>query len=271
MNGAALRHVARPAAALLLIVLAAALAPVLTAADPMAANPPEANLPPSPAHLLGTDQFGRDVWSRTLWGGQRTLSVALLSTAIAIAPGLLLGLVAGYWGGALDRALMALMDALLAFPGLLLAMALVALTGYGPQQIALAVGVAGAPAYARVARAAVLEARAMPYVEAARAVGARRARVITRHILPNIGGALVAFAAVTFSWSLLNAAALNFLGLGGSISAPDWGIMLADARAAFRVAPWIGAAPGLAITLTVLAANALAEGWQRATQVGSGR
>lgn len=266
-----LRPIAFPAALLLLIALASALAPALTDADPMAADPPGANLPPSAEHLLGTDQFGRDVWSRTLWGGRRTLAVALLSAAVAIAPGLLIGLAAGYGGGLLDHALMGAMDALLAFPTLLLAMALVALFGYGPAQIALAVGLAGIAPYARVTRAAALEVRAAPYVEAARALGAGRVRVVAWHILPNVGATLVAFGAVTFSWSLLHAAALNFLGLGGSISAPDWGIMLADARQAFRTAPWIGAAPGLAITLTVLAANALAEGWQRATQAGVGR
>lgn len=266
-----LRHIALPAAMLLFIALASALASVLTSADPMAVAPAQANEPPTPEHLFGTDQFGRDVWSRTLWGGQRTLTVALVGTAIAIVPGLLIGLAAGYWGGYLDRALMGAADVLLAFPNLLLAMTLVALLGYGTHQIALAVGLAGFPAYARVARAAALEVRGTLFVEAARAVGAGRGRIIARHILPNIGATLVAFGAVTFSWSLLNAAALNFLGLGGSISTPDWGIMLADARQAFRVAPWAGAAPGLAITLTVLAANALAEGWQRATQVGGGR
>ncbi len=263
--------VAPPAALLLLIVLFAALAPVLTAADPMATNSPEANESPSAEHLFGTDQFGRDVWSRTLWGGRRTLAVALLGTAVSLLPGLLIGLVAGYGGGALDRVLMGAVDALLAFPNLLLAMALVALLGYGPYQIALAVGLAGFPACARVTRAAALEARSALYVEAARAVGAKRGRILLRHILPNIAATLLAFGAVSFSWSLLHAAALNFLGLGGAISAPDWGVMLADARQAFRVAPWAGAAPGLAITLTVLAANALAEGWQRATRVGGGK
>ncbi len=252
-----------PAVGLMCIILVSILAPLLSAADPMATDITRANLPPTPGQLCGTDAFGRDVWSRTLYGGRRTLSMALFSTIIAIVPGLCVGLVAGYRGGTLDRLLMGLMDTLLAFPNLLLAMALVAVGGGGPQQITLAVGLAGLPAYARVARAAVLEARPALYVVAARSVGVQWTRIMARHILPNIMGPLVAFGAVTFSWSILNAAALNFLGLGGAISTPDWGIMLADARQAFRVAPWVGAAPGLAITLTVLTANALADDWQQ--------
>jgi peptide/nickel transport system permease protein len=252
-----------PVGILALIVLMSVLAPLLTGADPMQTIPATAEQPPSAAHLFGTDSLGRDVWSRTLYGGRRTLALALLGAAVAIVPGLATGLIAGYRGGAVDRLLMGLADTLLAIPNLLLALALVAATEDGPAQIALAVGIAGAPAYARVTRAAVLEVRPALYVTAARSVGASQARIITRHVLPNAAGALVAFGAVTFSWSLLNAAALNFLGLGGSISTPDWGIMLADARQAFRVAPWAGAAPGLAITLTVWATKALADAWQR--------
>ncbi|MBN1285816.1 MAG: ABC transporter permease [Anaerolineae bacterium] len=252
-----------PLAVLTAIALMSIFAPLLTRADPMTTDPANAHLPPSPQHLLGTDAFGRDVWSRTLYGGRRTLAVALLGTLVAVVPGLLAGLAAGYRGGALDRLLMGLADALLAFPNLLLAMTLVALTEEGPWQIALAVGLAGAPAYARVARAAALEVRPALYITAARAVGGGWVQIVARHVLPNVMGTLVAFGAVTFSWSILNAAALNFLGLGGSISTPDWGIMLADARQAFRDAPWVGAAPGLAITATVLAAHALAEDWSR--------
>ncbi len=256
-----------PVGVLVGVALLAVLAPLLTSAAPMAVDLAQANRPPSSEHLFGTDQFGRDVWSRTLHGGRRTLSVTLLATAVSIGPGLVVGLAAGFWGGLADRVLMGAVDVLLSFPNLLLALALVALTEEGPWQVALAVGAAGVPVYARVVRVAVLEVRPALYITAARAVGVGQVRIITRHILPNIMGTLVAFGAVTFSWSILNAAALNFLGLGGSISAPDWGIMLADARQAFREAPWVGAAPGLALTLTVMAANALADDWQRAGMV----
>lgn len=245
-------------AVLILIGLAALLAPWLAPRDPYHAESGLELSPPSPDHLLGTDQIGRDVLSRTLYGGRRTLAVALLAVAITLAPGLLIGLIAGYAGRWLDAVLMALMDALLAFPSLLLALALVALNGPGPEQIALAVGIAGLPAYARVTRAAVLTARPLLFVEAARATGTRPAGILWRHILPTVAPSLIAFAGVTFGWAVLNSAALTFLGYGGDISAPDWGVMLASGRQFFRTAPWIAAAPGVALCLTVLAVNLLA-------------
>jgi peptide/nickel transport system permease protein len=202
--------------------------------------------------------LGRDVYSRVIYGGRRTLGVALLTVGVTLVPGLMIGLAAGYFGRWVDRALMILMDALLAFPSLLLALALVSLLGNGAVQIALAVGVAGTPAYARVTRAAVLEARERPFVEVARGLGARPVGILWRHILPTIAPPLLAFAGVTLSWAILNSAALMFLGYGGDLSAPDWGIMLADGRQAFRTAPWVAIAPGVALSVTVLAINMLA-------------
>jgi len=246
------------AAALLgVIVLLSALAPVLARHDPRAARPEDQLQAPSEHYLLGTDLLGRDIYSRVLYGGRRTLGVALLTVVVTL-PGLVIGLVAGYGGRWLDLALMTLMDALLAFPSLLMALALIALFGNGMVQIALAVGAAGIPAFARVTRAAVIEARGMPFVEAARSVGARPEAILWRHILPVIAPPLLAFAGVTLSWAILNSAALMFLGYGGYISAPDWGVMLADGRAAFRVAPWVALAPGVALSLTVFAINLLA-------------
>jgi peptide/nickel transport system permease protein len=177
---------------------------------------------------------------------------------VTLVRGLLIGLEAGYFGRWVDRVLMILMDALLAFPSLLLALALVALLGNGAVQIALAVGVAGIPAYARVTRAAVLEARERPFVEVARGLGSRPLGILWRHIVPAITPPLLAFAGVTLSWAILNSAALMFLGYGGDLSAPDWGVMLADGRQAFRTAPWVAIAPGVALSLTVLAINTLA-------------
>ncbi|MBN1964475.1 MAG: ABC transporter permease, partial [Anaerolineae bacterium] len=226
------------------IVLLVLLAPWLASHDPRRAEPDVQLQPPSREHLLGTDLLGRDVASRVLVGGRSTLAMGLLAGGVILVPGLLIGLAAGTLGRLADRVIMALMDALLAFPSLLLALALVALLGSGLVQIALAVGLAGIPAYARVTRAAVLEARTRPYVEAARAVGARPAGIVWRHIVPSIAPPLLAFAGVSLSWALLNGAALTFLGYGGDVSAPDWGVMLADGRQAFRTAPWIAIAPG---------------------------
>lgn len=239
-------------------VAISALAPWLATHDPRRAIPDDQLAPPSREYLFGTDMLGRDVFSRTLYGGRRTLGVATLTVLITLLPGLLIGMVAGYGGRRLDAGLMMVMDALLAFPSLILALALVAVLGSGAVQVALAVGIAGVPAYARVTRAAVLEARALPFVEAARALGARPAAILWRHIAPTVAPPLLAFAGVTLSWAILNGAALTFLGYGGDIAAPDWGIMLADARASFRMAPWVALGPGVALSLTVFAINLLA-------------
>lgn len=240
------------------IVLAALLAPQLATHDPRQTEPADQFQPPSTEYWFGTDLLGRDVYSRVLYGGRRTLSVALLTMLITLPPGLLIGLAAGYAGRWIDLGLMTIMDALLAFPNLLLALALIALVGSGLVEIALAVGVAGIPVYARVTRAAVLEARVYPFVEAAYALGSRSPGILWRHILPTIAPTLLAFAGVTLSWALLNSAALMFLGYGGDIAAPDWGVMLADGRQAFRTAPWVAIAPGVALSTTVFALNLLA-------------
>jgi len=249
-----------PLGILAAIALITLLAPALAPHDPRSADSP-ALLPPSEGHPFGTDTLGRDVFSRALCGGRQTLGIALLGTGIAVLPGLVAGMLAGFFGGWADRLLMTVMDVLLAFPNLLLALTLIALTGSGPAQVALAVGLAGLPAYARVARAAVIAARSQPYIEAARAIGARPLRVLLRHTLPNAREPLLSFAAVSFSWAVINGAGLVFLGFGGDPSTPDWGAMLNEGRAAFRTAPWIALLPGALITLTVYAVHRLADAW----------
>jgi len=243
---------------LVIMALVALFSPLITDRDPRHAVPEDQLQPPSAQYPFGTDLIGRDVYTRVLHGGRWTLGVALLTAVVTLLPGTLIGLVAGYAGGWVDQALMSLMDAMLAFPSLLLALAWVALLGSGQVQIALAVGIAGIPAYARVTRAAVLEARTRPFVEAARSLGARPVGILWRHVLPAIAPPMLAFAGVTLSWAILNSAALTFLGYGGDPGAPDWGVMLADGRQAFRTAPWVAIAPGVAISLTVFAINLLA-------------
>lgn len=239
------------------IVLVSALAPLLAHDDPRDTSAGAPFEGPSWAHPLGTDLLGRDVASRVLYGGRRTLVLALLMVAVTFGPGAAVGLAAGYFRGWIDVALMLLMDALLAFPSLLMALALVAVLGSGPAQIALAVGVAGIPAYARVTRAAVLEARSRLFVEAARAAGARPGWILLRHVAPSIAPTLLSFAAVTLGWAILNSAALMFLGYGGDIGAPEWGVMLSDGRYGFRSAPWAALVPGIALSVTVFAINLL--------------
>lgn len=244
---------------LAVIALGAALAPYLIPAGSLAADPSRALLPPRPGEWLGTDFLGRDVLARLLWGGRWTLWMGAEALAVAVGLGLPLGLAAGGTGGLRDVVLMRMVDAWLAFPGLLLAMAVVAVLGPGLSSVAIAVGLAAAAPYARVARATAREIRAQPYIDAARAVGASPRRMILRHILPNATPALVAFAATQLGWVLLNGAALNFLGLGVPPGTPEWGAMLAEGRAYLRDAPWTAIAPGVALTLTVLAANVIGD------------
>jgi ABC-type dipeptide/oligopeptide/nickel transport system permease subunit len=244
--------------------LGALLAPLLAPAGPMVADAARILIPPGAGSLLGTDALGREVLARLLWGGRWTLGMGLISLVVAVGLGLPAGLLAGTFGNWIEVALMRVVDALLAFPGLLLAMAVVALMGRSMVAVAVAVGLAAAPAYARVARSAVLEVRVQPYVDAARAVGCSQGRIMMRHVLPNAAAPLLAFAATQLGWVLLNGAALNFLGLGVQPGTPEWGAMLADGRGYLRQAPWASTFPGLALTLTVLAANLVGDGIQEA-------
>jgi peptide/nickel transport system permease protein len=240
------------------------LAPLLAPAGPLAADTDRALLQPGPGGILGTDLLGRDVLTRLIWGGRWTLGMGLVALIITVGLGLPTGLVAGLFGRRTEAVLMRLVDALLAFPSLLLAMAVLAVLGPGMNSVAVAVGLAAAPAYARVARSAALDVREQPYIEAARALGSSEWRILVRHVLPNAAGPLMAFAATQLGWVLLNGAALNFLGLGAPPGTPEWGAMLKEGRLYLRDAPWVSAFPGLALTLTVLAANLAGDGLQEA-------
>jgi len=245
---------------ILFLVLAA---PLFSGRDPLAMDSSSQLLPPDATHWLGTDPFGRDILSRLLWGGRWTLGVAGAALFITVGGGLVLGLLAGFYGGLLDEMVMRAMDVMLAFPGLLLILGLVAVLGAGSETLAVAVGLAGVPVYARVVRSAVLSVRSEGFVVAARAVGCRNRRILTRHILPNTLGSIIAFAAVQFGWAILNSSALSFLGLGESPTVPEWGAMLNLGRGYLRSAPWVSTVPGLAIALTVLAVNILGDALQR--------
>jgi len=190
--------------------------------------------------------------------------MGIVALAMTVGLGLPTGLVSGAFGGWIETVLMRMVDALLAFPSLLLAMAVVALLGPGMNSVAVAVGLAAAPAYARVARSAAIEVRVQLYVEAARAVGSSEWSILVRHVLPNAITSLVAFVATQLGWVLLNGTALNFLGLGAPPGAPEWGAMLAEGRGYLWDAPWASTFPGLALTLTVLAANLVGDGLQEA-------
>jgi ABC-type dipeptide/oligopeptide/nickel transport system permease subunit len=238
---------------LLLLLLVVIVAPLFAPSDPMLTDPTNQLQPPSSEHLLGTDLLGRDVLSRTLYGGRHTLLIAALATIIAFIPGVLLGSLSVIDGA--DHLIVILINAVLAFPGLLLALLIMTLLGQGAFPLALATGITQIAPCARITRAAVISVRSLGYIDAARALGATRLRMIYVHILPNIFTTILAYAGVMFAYALLNSAALSFLGLGGEPGTPDWGVMLYEGRQAFRAAPWIAAAPGLALTLTVILVN----------------
>jgi ABC-type dipeptide/oligopeptide/nickel transport system permease subunit len=233
------------------------LAPLLATHDPLAIDLQHNLQKPSAEHRLGTDLLGRDIYSRTLYGGRQSLLLATGATLIAIVGGLVLGLLGSsrYW--AIDLPLSSLIDALLAAPALLIALVVVTVLGSGTVSIILAVGIAGIGSFARTTQDALLKLQAMLYVESAHSIGATRQRIVLVHLLPNAYPILLAFAGVTFSWSLINSAALSFLGFVGDPNAPDWGVMLAAGRQTFAAAPYEALAAGVMLTLTVGAVNRL--------------
>jgi peptide/nickel transport system permease protein len=216
--------------------------------------------PPSRAHPCGTDQFGRDVLSRLLYGARISLGVAFASTAFALGAGGTAGMLAGYAGGALDHVLMRAMDVIFAFPAVLLALAIMAVAGTTVGTVVVAIGIVYTPQFARVSRAGVLAVRGLEYVEAAGALGATPARVLVRHVLPNITAPLTVQTSLTLSLAILTESALSFLGLGTQPPTPSWGNMLAEARRVMVTAPWTAVAPGAAIALVVLGFNLLGDG-----------
>ena len=257
-------HVSRcdmrvPILTLLTVMALALLAPLLAPTDPMQSDAARQLEAPSSLHPFGTDLLGRDVLSRLLHGGRRTLSVAALATIFAVLTGTILGLLAGTVGAKADGIITVTLNALLAFPTLVLALAVLTLLGAGIVPLAVAIGAAQIGSYARVIRSSVIAMRSTGYVEAAQAMGGSSFQILSAHILPNIRETLLGYAGVVFSYSILNGAALTFLGLGGEPGIPDWGVMLNEGRAAFRVAPWVSLVPGLAITVTVWSLNRLAD------------
>jgi peptide/nickel transport system permease protein len=249
-----------PLLLLLSIILLSFAAPLLAPYDPLRSVDGEELQQPSFEHLFGTDWAGRDVFARVVYGGRATLTSATLAVMLSIFPGVLVGLLSGWNVGSIaDRVISTLLDAVLAFPGLLLALTIITLIGTGPVPVAIAVGLTGFAPCARFTRASTIIVRQLPHIEAAYAIGAKPYHILLRHILPNIVTTLIGFAVVMLGWAIINAATLNFLGFGGDPASPEWGAMLAESRLTFRIAVWASLAPGLAITLTLLAVNLLAD------------
>jgi len=216
--------------------------------------------PPSPAHLLGTDEFGRDIFSRVIYGARIALTIGVLADGIAAVLGIILGIVSGYFGGWVDSAVMRTVDVMLAFPYLLLAMIVVAILGPSLTNAMIAIGIVYTPQFARLVRGAVLAVRELEFVEAAGALGAGPVRVLGRHVLPNVLSPIIVMATLTVGFTIVETAGLSFLGLGASPPAPEWGSMLATGRSYMLTAPWIATFPGLAILVTVVGFNLVGDG-----------
>jgi peptide/nickel transport system permease protein len=245
---------------LIAIVLLALFAPYLTSYDPVAITPRERLKPPNSTYWFGTDSFGRDIFTRILYGSRISLQVGLISVGIALVIGVTLGLLAGYNGGVIDGLIMRMIDVMLAFPGILLALVIIAVLGPSLINVMIAVGLSSVPVYARVTRGSVLQTKNNLYVDAAVVAGCSASRVLLRHILPNVLGPIVVVATLGVAGAIISGAALSFLGLGAKAPTPEWGLLLSDGRNYLRQAWWISTFPGLAIMLTVLSINLLGDG-----------
>jgi peptide/nickel transport system permease protein len=244
----------------LTIVLAAVFAPLLATHSVDQMNMRARFAMPSAAHWLGTDNFGRDLWTRIIFGARISLSIALISVSAAAAIGSVVGLVAGYFGGWVDLLLMRITDVFLGFPALILALAIVAVLGPGVLNVSIALIVVFWTEYARVVRSATLVLREQAYVSAARALGASHWRIIFREILPNTVGPIIVLTTLGLGTAILSESALSFLGFGVPPPQPTWGWTLAYGTRFIRGEPWLSIVAGMAIMLTVLAFNLLGDG-----------
>jgi peptide/nickel transport system permease protein len=251
------------AALLFLAVLAVVLVvgPAVAPHDPLKTNLGMRLKPPgTPGYLLGTDELGRDVLSRLLYGARPSIGVGFAAVGVAMLVGVPIGLLAGYFGGLLDTVVSRIVDVLLAFPYVLLAIAIVAALGPGLFNAMLAVGIAGVPYYVRIVRASALALRDQEFIQASRALGAGHGRILFRHVLPNALSSLIVAATLDVGWMITAAAGLSFLGLGAQPPQPEWGVMLSDGRQYVGVAPHLALVPGFAIFSVVLALNLVGDG-----------
>lgn len=245
---------------ILLLIVVAALAPVLAPHHPYKQDLEQALLKPSPVYLFGTDDFGRCIFSRVIFGTRISLAIGVIVTAISAVIGTLLGMLAGFYGGVIDEVIMRVVDIFLAFPGLILALVVAGLLGPGMFNVLFALSLVGWMGYARVVRGAVLAEKEKDFVETARALGAGSLYIMFRHLLPNILAPVIVMATLGIGQAILAAAGLSFLGLGVQPPMPVWGSMLSDGKIYLQTAPHLTIFPGLAIMVTVLSFNFLGDG-----------
>jgi peptide/nickel transport system permease protein len=248
------------AAIVALFVFVAGLAPLLIPFNPIQGNLGDRLQPPSSAHWLGTDELGRDILSRILFGARISLEIQIVAVLLALVIGVILGAVGGYLGGYVDNLIMRAMDVLLAFPSIFLALAIIAALGTGLFNLMLAAGIASVPQFARIVRASILSLKEREFVEAALALGSGSNRIMFRHLLPNCLAPIIVQSTLRMATVLLTASGLSFLGLGVQPPTPEWGAMLSNARSYLIVAPHVATIPGLAIMVVVVGFNLFGDG-----------
>ena len=241
------------------VILIAICAPLMAPADPTA-QIARRLLEPSSEHPMGTDELGRDVFSRIVFGSRISLYVGFVSVSLAIVLGVTTGVIAGFYGGHTDTIVMRFVDVVLAFPALVLAIMIAGLLGANLTNAMLAIGLVYSPAFARVARGSVLSVKSEPYIDAARLVGSTNLRIVLHHVLPNVLAPLIVMATLSLSTAILTEASLSFLGLGAQPPTPSWGTMLSTGRRVMELAPWVVIFPGLAIMLVVQGFNFFGDG-----------
>jgi len=254
-----------------LVILVAIIGPFVVGYSPRKIDMKTRLAGPSASHILGTDDLGRDVFSRILYGTRVSLIVSISSVSFSLFLGTLLGTIAGYYGRFADEAIMRLMDILFAFPAVLLAIMIIAILGPGTQNAIIAIGIVYTPIFARIARASVLGVRGLDYIQAAKAVGAGGNRIMWRHLLPNSMAPIIVETSLSLGFAILSEAALSFLGLGTQPPNPSLGRMLSDGRMYIAQAPWLGIFPGLVIMIAVLGFNLVGDGLRDALDPKLGR
>ena len=235
-------------------------APLIAGHDPTDQNLEHVLQVPDQHFVFGTDELGRDIFSRVIWGARNSLIVGLLVVLLGGSLGVFIGIVSGYYGGPLDTVLMRIMDAMMSFPTILLSLLIVTIIGIGLEGAIIAVGLASVPRFARITRGSVLSVKEKEYIEAARVLGQNNFKILLKHVLPNCLAPIIVQTTLTIGNSILVISSLGFLGLGAKPGEPEWGVMLSNARSFLRSAPHIAMFPGLAIALTVLGFNMLGDG-----------
>lgn len=244
----------------LLIIVTAVAAPLLAPYDPIALSPRESLQEPGARYWFGTDQFGRDILSRIIFGARVSVAMGLVAVTIAVTCGSLVGLLVGYYQGLLDMAVGRLVDVMFAFPGILLALVVIAILGPDLRSAMIAVGISAMPLYIRVVRGSVLSLRGTEYVEAARVMGGSDRRILLRHVLPNVLAPIIVQGALRVSGAIITESGLSFLGLGPPPPTPAWGRMIAEGQAFIVMAPHVSTVPGIALMLAIVALNLLGDG-----------